>query len=306
MTDIRRRALTALALNRTPGFHFIGNFLGVQFAETLASRSRVVLDAGPHCEGADGQYPLSVVSLIADVALASVVRANLNPAQRLATVSLQLQLTGAPLIGPLEGVGVFEGFLQDVHGQQGLARATVQAGGRPVLFATGAFMVLAPPPGVTMHAVANADHARSHPLPLTALTREERGLLARIDAAIAEAGPARSFMESLLPHNPAPTVSGAICRVMNGPHLGNRVGHMQGGLQVGLAITTANAALPARWRVSGLSACFVSPGEGRVLRAVSRIVHRGRQTAVVHTTITGKYRRLVLDVVSTHAWCGDA
>jgi acyl-coenzyme A thioesterase PaaI-like protein len=306
MTDIRRRALTALALNRTPGFHFIGNFLGVQFAEILASRSRVVLDAGPHCEGADGQYPLSVVSLIADVALASVVRANLNPSQRLATVSLQLQLTGAPCIGPLEGVGVFEGFLQGVHGQQGLARATVQAGGQPVLFATGAFMVLAPPPGVTMHAVANADHARSHPLPLTALTREEVGLLARIDAAIADAGPALSFMECLLQHNPEPTLSGATCRVANGPHLGNRVGHMQGGLQVGLAITTANAALPARWRVSGLSACFVSPGEGRVLRAVSRIVHRGRQTAVVHTTITGKHRRLVLDVVSTHAWCGDA
>jgi acyl-coenzyme A thioesterase PaaI-like protein len=306
MTDIRRRALTALALNRTPGFHFIGNFLGVQFAEILTSRSRVVLDAGPHCECADGQYPFSVVSLIADVALASVVRANLNPAQRLATVSLQLQLTGVPFLGPLEGVGVFEGFLQGVGGQQGLARATVQAGGQPVLFATGAFMVLAPPPGVTMHAVANADHARSQPLPLTALTREERGLLARIDAAITDAGPARSFMECLLPNNPAPTLSGATCRVMNGPHLGNRVGHMQGGLQVGLAITTANAALPARWRVSGLSACFVSPGEGRVLRAVSRVVHRGRQTAVVHTTITGKHRRLVLDVVSTHAWCGDA
>lgn len=306
MTDIRRRALTALNLNRTPGLHFMGNFLGLQFAEISPARTRVGLDAGPHCEDRAGQCSLSVVSLLADVALASVVRANLNPAQRLATVSCQLQFTGAPCTGALTGVGVFEGFMEGVHGPQGLARATVQAGGHTILFASGAFMVLAPPPGITMHPIVNADHARSEPLPETALTPDERRVLGRIDAAIAGTQRAKSFIECLLEHDLQPTRAGATCRFANGPHLGNRVGHVQGGLQIGLAMAAANAALPASWRPAGVSACFVSPGEGRVLRATASLVHRGRQTAVVRTTLSGKQRRRVLEVMSTHAWGGDS
>jgi acyl-coenzyme A thioesterase PaaI-like protein len=305
MTDIRRRALTAFALNRTPGLHFIGNFLGVKFVENTPQRVRVSLDTGPYCEDSDGQLDVSVISLLADIALASVVRANLNPAQRLATVSLQLQFTGEPMVGSLEGIGSSAGFLQGAYGQQGLSRATVQANGRTALLATGAFMVLDPPPGVTMHPPVSADHAARDPLPEAALTRAEAAILARIDAADTDAHSAQGFLQRLWGQAPQATRDGAVCRVDNAPHAGNRVGHMQGGLQIGLAATTANAALPARWMLAGLTACFVSPGEGRTLRATSRVVHRGRQTAVVQTTITGKLRRRVLEVLSTHAWRGD-
>jgi acyl-coenzyme A thioesterase PaaI-like protein len=61
------------------------------------------------------------------------------------------------------------------------------------------------------------------------------------------------------------------------------------------------ATLPPSWMLSGISACFVSPGEGRAMQARSRVVHHGRLTAVVRTEITGKNRRRVLEAVTTHA-----
>jgi acyl-coenzyme A thioesterase PaaI-like protein len=87
----------------------------------------------------------------------------------------------------------------------------------------------------------------------------------------------------------------------NGEHVANRIGHVQGGLLAGLAATTAMAALPASWRLSGISSWFTSPGEGQKLHAASKVVHHGRQTAVVRTVVTGKGRRRVLQAVSTHA-----
>ena len=304
MTDIRRRTLTALALNRTPGFHFAGNFLGVTIRERTPQHARVNLTPGPFCEARDGQVDLSVTALLADVALASVVRANLSPTQRLATVTLHLQFTGERIAGRLEGTGDFEGFLTGAAGHQGLSRATLHANGQPVLLARGTFMVLEPPPGVAMHPIVDADHTAIEPLAESALTAPERELLTRVDAALANTARDTSFIERLWGFHPQPIPRGAVCAVANGSHLGNRVGHMQGGLQLGLAASTANAALPTGWMLSGISAYFISPGEGRILRAASRLVHRGRHTAVVRTVITGKQRRRILEVVSTHAWRG--
>ena len=44
---------------------------------------------------------LAAVSLLADISMGTVVRANLSPEQRLATVSMSLQFTGAPFAGAL-------------------------------------------------------------------------------------------------------------------------------------------------------------------------------------------------------------
>lgn len=48
-------------------------------------------------------------------------------------------------------------------------------------------------------------------------------------------------------------------------------------------------------------ASFVSPGEGAVLDASSRVAHRGRWTAVARTEVIGPEGRRVLDVSTTHA-----
>jgi acyl-coenzyme A thioesterase PaaI-like protein len=75
---------------------------------------------------------------------------------------------------------------------------------------------------------------------------------------------------------------------------------MQGGLQLGMAIVTAEAALPPGWSVAGISAWFISPGEGDAIEAVARVEHRGRNTAVVRTVLHGGGGRRVLEAMSSH------
>ncbi|MDH5537698.1 MAG: hypothetical protein OEZ08_19270, partial [Betaproteobacteria bacterium] len=100
---------------------------------------------------------------------------------------------------------------------------------------------------------------------------------------------------------PHAIAGGASCTVKNGPHIGNRVGHVQGGVLIGFAAATAVAALPATWALISISAWYISPGEGRALRAKSKVVHHGRLVSVVQTRITGKNNRRVLEVMTTHA-----
>jgi acyl-coenzyme A thioesterase PaaI-like protein len=87
----------------------------------------------------------------------------------------------------------------------------------------------------------------------------------------------------------------------NGAHVGNRVHHVQGGLLMGLAATTAAAALPPKWSLTGITSCFVSPGLGMQLRARSKVVHHGLMTGVVRTEIAGPDGRRVLETLTTHS-----
>jgi acyl-coenzyme A thioesterase PaaI-like protein len=301
MDAIRRRALVALGLNRTPGFHFAGNFLGVEFGGIDRDAAEVRIAPGPFCAGADGAPHFGVVALLADIALATVVRANLTPAQRLGTVGLHLQLRGQRLSGPLRAASRFAGFLDGAAGHQGLSRVTLFAGGEPALHGQGTFMVMRPPPGVTMHPIPSAVHAGAVPLDENRLDRGERATLARVDAALARARDVGgAFIDELWRVAARPIRGGAVATVDNGPELGNRVGHVQGGLQAALAAATAAAALPADWMLTGVSAWYIRACEGRRLTITSRIVHQGRGTAVVRTRIVGKGRRQALEVVTTH------
>jgi acyl-coenzyme A thioesterase PaaI-like protein len=305
---IRERVLAALARNRTPGFHFAGNFLGVAFPRIGPEESLVTMPAGPHCEESDGQVNVGAIALLADTALAAGIRGQAGPDLRLATVSMHLQFTGAPVAGPLEAAGWCEGFLDSASGRQGLARTAVMAGGRKALFGSGAFMLIQPPAGKPPVPLHHPSDEASRPLAEDELDVRERAILASADAALADATKRHSFIRRLLGQDPHPTKGGAACTMENGDHVANRVGHVQGGLLTGLAATTAMAALPAAWRLSGISSWFTSPGEGQKLHAVSKVVHHGRQTAVVRTVVTGKGRRRVLQAVTTHihGWRADA
>lgn len=300
MIDLRHRLLTAFALNRTPGFTFAGNWLGVRFGETTPQRASIAMDAGAHVEDEQERIDSGAVCLLADIAMATAVRANLTPEQRLATVSMHLQFTGVSPAGALGAVGEFERFVDGAGSRQGLCRVALQAAGSTVLFGTGAFMVMDPPPGQTMYPIMSAEHAAATPLAVEELDTCEREILACAEAAMRAAPSPRGFLRRFWGFLPEPTPDGAICRTANGPHLGNRVGHFQGGLQMGMAIDTATAALPADWAVSGVSAFFLSPGEGAQFVAEARIEHRGRNTAVVRTVLTGKEGRRVLVVETVH------
>jgi acyl-coenzyme A thioesterase PaaI-like protein len=295
---IRERVLRALALNREPGFHFVGNLAEVSFESTAAEAARVTLEPGPHCVDADGQVNLGLVAMLADMALAASIRAHLHPAARLATVSLSLQLTGARLAGPLEALGEFQGFLGTGESRQGVARARLASASGLAGSAHGAFMPLGPAPGVAKFPLPRNPRA-APPLAPEDLTLEERKILRRAEATLA-AGEV-DFIRRMLGYDTRRTKTGASATMKNGTHVSNRVGHVQGGLLMGLAAATASAALAPRWALASMHALFLSPGQGPALRARATIVHQGLMTAVVRTEIRGPGARRVLEATTAHA-----
>ena len=289
INKIRRRVLRGIALNRTPGLHFPGNFLDISFDRVARDRSLLSFAPGPWCAGADGQVHLGALAILADLALAACMRARLTRATRLATVSLHLQFTGAPRTGRrLEAAGEFQAFYAQGAGTLGMSRVSMKGGAGQICYGTGSFMALKPPPGVLLHPVPHRDRKSPDPAPLKDLDENEQRILDRADAALGAGG---NFIENFW--------GGP--NLVNGLHAGNRVGHAQGGVLVGLAAASAAAALPAHWGLTSFSAWYVSPGEGRSLRAKSTLIHQGRLTAVVNTTVTSKDRRRVIEVVTTHS-----
>ena len=291
--------LRGIALNRQPGFHFPGNFLDVSFDRVARDAARLSLDPGPWCVGKDGQADLGSLTMLADLALAACIRAQLARETRLATVSMHLQFTGAPRSGRLQARGEFQGFFREAAGRLGMSRVAVAGAAGPVCYGTGSFMALSPPKGVTLHPVPL--RTRKSPEPRLVLEADldaaEKEILRRADDALAAEG---SFVENFWGFHPERKKSGAESSLRNGLHIGNRVGHAQGGIQVALAASTAAAALGGNWKLSGISAWYISPGDGKSLRASSKVIHQGRLTAVVRTQLSGKGRRRVLEVVTTH------
>jgi acyl-coenzyme A thioesterase PaaI-like protein len=176
------------------------------------------------------------------------------------------------------------------------------AGGREAGFGHGAFMALDPPPGVTMFPVQPTRDQEVEVPAETSLDEVEREILRRADAALA--GRDASFIARFLGIVPRNSAAGASCSMQNGTHVGNRVGHAQGGILMGLAARTATAVLGTDWTLASIAAAFVGPGEGESLEATAAVVHQGRWTALVHTEVVSGGRR-VLDVSTTHARRGN-
>lgn len=292
------RVLGAIALNRTPGFNLPGYFLDISYDRVAKSRAVAALDAGPHSADADGQLNIGPLALLADMTLASCLRASVGPSARLATVSMNLQLTGAPRKGRVVAEASFDGFVARGAEQQGLSRVEIRSGKKLVATGSGAFMVL------------GAKATAPHPLPKRGALRTAPALsLEQLNSseeqvyrhAVKAAKSPRPFIESFWGYQPRKVKGGANCTLWNGPHVGNRVGHAQGGITFGAACATAAAALPESWALVAASAWYVGPGTGERLRVRSRIVHQGLLTAVVQTRIANEDNRSVLLCVTSHA-----
>jgi len=301
---IIQRVIRAIALNRHPGYHFAGNFLGLSFTEVRDAHSILELTPDIHCQDADGQTNIAAVAMLADMGLATGIRANLDGATRLATVALSLQMTGVTRVGPLKASSVSQGFIHDSSGKQGLSTSTVTVGGEQLCFGTGAFMVLRPPTHMTLSPIpwvenpppVHVDHD------LGSLSEDEQWILnhsRRSLSASLEKGD--DFIRHFFGFHPHPIERGAHAVLQNGPHVGNRVGHVQGGITLGPALTAANAALGQDWMLSSVTASCVSPGESAPIPARSNTIHRGKLTAVVRTEVTSSHGRQVLEVLNNHA-----
>lgn len=294
---IFRRVLAAIAANRTPGFNFPGHFLELSYERVARGRALVSMEVGPHCADAHGQVNIGALALLADMALASSMRSAVGPSARLATVSMSLQFTGEQRVGRLEADARLDGFLAGATERQGIARVEVRSRRKLVCTGSGAFMQLSHP--TAPHPLPRRGSLAGIALPdPDHLNATEEAVYARARKALRKPQP---FLPAFWGYAPRKTKAGAAASAPNGMHIGNRVGHAQGGVTFGLACSTASAALPGNWTLAGASAWYVGPGTGERLKVKSTIVHRGLVTAVVHTRIENEDRRGVLECVTSHA-----
>ena len=300
---IRRQVLLGLAGNRSPGFHFPGYFLQLAWPRIGEDSADETMSLGPHCLNADGEINLAALGVMIDTALATAPRLKIEPGARQATVQLSIQFTGHPARGELRMTSRLLGFSAGPAVRQSLASGTLFAQGKPVCHANATFMLLPPPGGVKLAPLPwqSENGAPDAPLELKDLEPDECAVIKACDAALRRADSRHAFIEHFWSVLPEPTARGARCSVKNGPHIGNRVGHVQGGILLGLAAATAKAAAPRHPMLSNISAWFVSPGKGRTLRVRSKVLHAGRSFAVVRTEIRTTEGSRVLEAVSNHA-----
>ncbi|MBL8382138.1 MAG: PaaI family thioesterase [Burkholderiales bacterium] len=300
---IRARVLAAIAADRAPGFSFTGHLLDTTWPHIGRDDVRVRIPFGAHCDDGSGAMEITALLMTLDAALGTATRLFIVPGERIATAQLYAQFTGAPLTGDLEVATAFTGMTQgDAVGQM-LSRGTASMNGVPVCHGNASFVRLPPPPGARALAPLpwqSAEQSAAAPDPAQLDAREAQ-ILAHCDAVLAGAWQERGFLRSFWGIDPAPHADGAVGRAALGPHMANRVGHVQGGILLGLAVHAAKAAAPRHPVLSNLSAWFISPGRGPFLEARATPLHSGRSFAVVKTEVTGEGGVRVLEAVTAHA-----
>lgn len=301
-SEIRSHVLRCLRRNRIPGYHFTGHFLNLSHDQVAVESANTSMRVGPWCANANGNLSYGALVVFADLSVAANLRAGHDLATRLATVSVNMNFTGAPITGRVEAVTCPQGYLVGSIGCQGMGNFTVSANGERVCFGNATFMVLDPPRGVTLHArqLRREQDPEVMPLRENELLGDELTILRCADEAIASRG-AGSFVHRFWGLSTQRLSIGAIGELRNNPQVSNRVGHVQGGITMGLGIATSETAVPTNWMLSSVSAWFISPCEGRLIKARSKIIHQGRLTSVVRTEIFGKNRRRVMELITTHA-----
>lgn len=301
---IVKKARRAIALTRTPGYHFCGNFFDFVYDKASSQHSEIHIDPELQNMDPDQGIHLVLLAILADMGLATGIRYGLDDRTRLATVSLSLQFTGARPSGRVMAITDTQGHLQGAQGSQGVSLTHIKAGHTLIAVGYGAFMILPVPNGASLPAVPWVDQKApaDPPLDLQTLTRDEKWILERVKDCILHCQQTGDdFVTHFLNFHPTRQERGGYCEVLNGPHIANRVGHVQGGVILALGMVTANASLGADWMLSGVTAAYISPGEGDAICAQSKIIHQGRMTAVVQTTIINQTGRQALEVLSTHA-----
>ena len=301
---IRSQVLRALAGNRTPGYHFPGRLLGCHWPRIGGDELEAALPDGALARNVDGSIHLAAFSVLLDVALATASRLKVEPGARQATVHLHAQFTGVPLRGDLTALARVHGSTRNAAVRESITTGTFHAGGEPVCHASGTFVLLPPPSGIALAPLPwqrSEDQAPVKPLTPAELEDPERAVLRACNAALRRADERHAYLSHFWGALPVATESGARCTVKLGPQHSNRVHHVQGGLLLGLAATTAIAAAPRHPMLSAIAAWYISPGQGRALRIRSQRLHDGRSFAAVRTEIRNADGSRVLEVVSHHA-----
>ena len=300
--EICRRALQALARNRHPGYHFGGHFLELQCRRFKAGLAAFELESGAHCIEPDGSTYLGAVLLLADMTLSAANRLYVDSRARTATLAMRIEFTGAPLLGLLRAESKSEGFSPHTALAQAASAGTIHAAGAVAARMSGVWVSPPTPEGRVLNPLPWEQGHDAAPIALAAADLDplEKAVMRRVNQALrgsAHGGFLRNLWQPAVRH----TAQGAVSRLAIGMHVGNRVGHVQGGLLMNAALATAIGAVPHHPLLTAASAWFISPGQGKALRSRSTVLQKGRNVAVVRTEVFAAGAKRVLEVVSNHA-----
>jgi hypothetical protein len=219
---------------------------------------------GFHCRDAKGDMDITALALLVDMALGASARQSLTPGARLATTRMQIQLTGAPLRGDVSVDARLLGFTSGSTLRQSMSSANGVCRRKRDRTRERGIWYFGSSTGRQARAAAVAA-GHSAAMRTAHGARSLRGRAPHTESmrqALAKATPHATFIQHFWAGIPRRTARGATSRVAVGLHLGNRVGHAQGGIMLGIAATTASVAAPANMRLSNASAWYISPGQG--------------------------------------------
>lgn len=292
------RVLQALHACRTPGWMFAGHFLDLVCTELTPQGAVMRMDIGPHCVSAQGTVSEVAVSVLADVVQAAAVRSAFGRSVRVATLTMRISLGQLPRSGRLRAVahmqpmpqaGAIDTAVTHVHiwDDTGALCASGEA----------CFAVLFNSKGVADHPLARRSTLQGlEPLRPETLDAREHAVWQAAVQAVGQAGQGAGFVERLWGITPqaGEQPATAHCLVPAGQHVGNRVGHFQGGVLLGIAQHTACAGLGADWLLRDISAQFVEAGTGSHVQAQAQPVRVGRNAAFVECVLRGPQGEVVL------------
>ena len=245
---------------------------------------------------------LGALLLLADMTLAASNRLYVDPSSRTATLALRIEFTGVPALGLLRAESRSDGFSPHTALPEAPCAGRLIAAGQEVLRMSGTWVSPPLPEGRTLEPLP---WERQRPFDAPALgpkdlTPPERAVMRRVEQAL-QATRHGDFLRQLWSPKIRHTLHGAASRFPIGLHVGNRVGHVQGGLLLNAALATAIAAVPHHPVLTAASAWYISPGQGKALTARSTVLQKGRNVAVVRTEVFAPGGKRVLEALSNHA-----
>ncbi len=305
---IRSQTLRAISSNRAPGLHFAGYFFNLNVPRFEADGVEFTIDPGPHCADANGIVNRAALLYLADIALAGAIRVFVDPNSRTATLMLRVEFTGEPARGRMTAGGRGNGFSQITALPECVAAGRILCEGREVMRMSGTWVAPPAPKDVVVRGAPWEGGENGNAWPLlkkNVLEANEKATLRSVEKALREAQNG-DLLGPLCNPQVKRTAQGATGRLTVGTHIGNRVGHVQGGFLLHAALATAEATVPDHPLLTGASAWYISPGKGKAISARSIILQSGRNIAVVRTELFNAERKLVLEVVSNHSVAAPA
>jgi len=293
------RVLMGLARNRIPGYHFLGNFLHFSTEEddngTISK-----LTTGPHCVDAEGQIDLTFLGVFIDVAMANATRKALDHYGRLATLSLSLQLNGRPLVGVISARSTFHSLLDSKSRTQAYVQTELSNDDGPLGFGHTNFMIIETDPFVP-----KTQPSEMSPLTVDELTEQESQIYQQSVAALNTDCGINNFSHAFYNLEAETSSQGAHGTFNNGPHIDNRVGHLQGGIQLGLACNVAQGAVGDEFGLTGVTVTYMRPGQGNTFNVISRIVSKGKSTALIETVIQDSNGKSIMQASTNYSRLAD-